>query len=123
MDTADTSNLKGTFVPIAQVTTVSPTLFTHTITLAAGFHAIKYTGPAEIRNFLFSVQTDSYTCPFPSTNTDLHFTFPGCNPQGTNKGNGAVFPCISVNNGTCATCYHGYALVGTSCVYNPCNND
>lgn len=129
MDTADSSNLKpeavfATFTTGGTFANTNP-IYTHTNSLLAGYHAIKYLGPtiSIASNFLFSVQTDPYPCPFPSTSTDLHGTFPGCTPQGTNTGNGAVFPCITVTNSTCTKCYFGYTLVGTSCVYNPCNDD
>ena len=132
MDKNDSSNLKvsvtfatigGDFVADTAVSTSISA--TYTKDLLAGFHAIRYLGPnpSIISSFVFSVQTDPYPCPFPSTSTDIHGTFPGCTPQGTNTGNGALFPCFAVTSSTCTKCYFGYALVGTSCVYNPCKDD
>ena len=47
----------------------------------------------------------------------------GCTPQTTTSTNSAVFPCITLVNGSCVTCYFGYTLIGGVCSYNPCNSD
>lgn len=102
----------------------------HTRTLTTGYHVFGFgdisLAPTVILNeddiVLFSVQSDTYPCPFPATMTDYHHTFPACIPRVTTAAN-AAFPCINVTNSTCVECYSGYVLVGSSCVYNPCSSN
>ena len=133
ISTSDTTNttIDGTVftVPVNGANSITQVVgggsnFVYVRELTAGYHAFGYGGPTFSGNDIlqFSVQSDTYPCPFPATMTDYHQTFPACIPRVTTAAT-AAFPCINVTNSTCVECYSGYVLVGTSCVYNPCSSN